>query len=494
MHTLDPLVCERARLARDPRFDGLFFTAVKTTGIYCRPLCPAPPPKPANVDYYRSAAEAEAAGFRPCLRCRPELSPAQGGWRRGDTLVARALRLIEAGALDDAPLADIARRLHLGERHLRRLFVDTLGVSPQQVQATRRLLFAKQLLSESRLPMTDVAAASGFRSLRRFNAAFSSAYGIPPTRLRGQRGTAPDHGPLTLRLGYRPPFDFAASLDFLRLRGLPGIEDIGTHHYARMLQAGPQPGAAPAWLHLSPGDDGEPALRLRLHNVPADLLPDIVQRVRRMFDLDADPATLHAHLGTDPLLTPLLATRPGLRLAGGWDGFEVAVRAVLGQQVSVAAATTLARRLVERHGQRLPVGATEQLHSLFPPPAALRDADLDGIGLTRQRAATIHAIAAALDDGLLDFAPEQALDDFIAAWTALPGIGGWSAHYIAMRGLRHPDAFPAGDLILRRRAGGSRTLTERQMRERAEDWRPWRSHAVVQLWHAAADTHTERSS
>ena len=471
-------ICEQARLSRDARFDGRFFTAVKTTGIYCRPVCPAPAPKSRNIEYFANAASAEAAGYRPCLRCRPELSPADGLWRRGDSVVARATRLIEDGALDDAPMTGLASRLHVGERHLRRLFVDTLGVTPQQVQATRRLLFAKQLLSETALPITDIALASGFRSLRRFNDAFLGAYGLSPSRLRKHAGRPPiQAGPLQLKLAYRPPLDFSASLDFLRLRTLPGIERVGTDHYARVIDA------EGAWLEVRDWGAGEPALRLSLHGVHAAALPGVVQCVRRMFDLDADPFAIHAQLADDVLLGPLIKTRPGLRLPGGWDGVEVAMRAVLGQQVSVVVATTLARRLVSAHGHRLAVPIDESLHSLFPLPAQLADVDLTGIGLPARRAATLNVVAKALRDGDVGFAAEQSLDDFIARWSALPGIGDWTAQYIAMRGLRHPDAFPAGDLVLKKQAGG---LTEKQLRQRAEAWRPWRSYAVIQLWRAAS--------
>ena len=475
-------ICEQARLSRDARFDGRFFTAVRTTGIYCRPVCPAPTPKSRNVEYFANAASAEAAGYRPCLRCRPELSPADGLWRRGDGVVARATRLIEDGALDAAPMSRLAERLHVGDRHLRRLFVESLGVTPQQVQATRRLLFAKQLLSETRLAITDIALASGFHSLRRFNDAFIKAYGLAPSRLRKHADpTALEAGPLRLKLAYRPPFDFRASLAFLRQRALPGIERIGIDTYARVIDANG------AWLELGEWGNNEAALRLSLHGASTIELPSIVQHVRRMFDLDADPSAIHAQLGDDALLAPLIATQPGLRLPGGWDGFEVAMRAVLGQQVSVAAATTLARRLVAMHGRPLPSPIADDLDSLFPLPEALVDIDLIGLGLPAKRAATLNTVARALAEGRVSFSPAQSLGDFIADWTALPGIGDWTAQYIAMRGLRHPDAFPAGDLVLRKQAGNGATITEKQLRERAEAWRPWRSYAVIQLWRAAAN-------
>lgn len=485
-----PAVCEQARLSRDPRFDGLFFTAVRSTGIYCRPTCPAPPPKAANVTYFPSAAAAEAAGYRPCLRCRPELSPAEGSWRRGDDVVARALKLIDEGFLADRPVSALAGRLHVGERHLRRLFVERLGAPPTGVHGTRRLLFAKQLLTETSLPVTEVALAAGFGSLRRFNAAFRTAYGMTPRDLRRNRPDVPG-GALVLRLGYRPPFDFAAALGFLRARALPGVEHVDGGSYVRAI-ADP---ASPGWLRVSAADDGSHALRLELHGVEPAALPGVVRRVRRMFDLDADPAAIAGVLSRDPVLHPLVRARPGLRLPGGWDGFEVAVRAVIGQQVSVASARTLVSRVAERYGTPLPPGfASVGLRHAFPGPEVLADAGLEAVGLTTARARTIRAIARALADGHVDFSPERTLDDFVECWTALPGIGAWTAQYIAMRALGHPDAFPAGDLVLRRRlSGGGGRITEKAALARAEAWHPWRAYATIQLWNDAASAAREAS-
>ena len=478
---LPPLAtCEQARRSRDARFDGLFFTAVKTTGIYCRPVCPAPAAKSANVAYYPNAASAEAAGFRPCLRCRPELAPADGRWRRGDHLVARAVRMIDDGALDDASIPALARRLHVGERHLRRLFVDALGTTPQQLQATRRLLFAKQLLTESALPVTEVALAAGFRSLRRFNDAFVTAYGLAPGRMRKSVDAAPEGGPLTLKLAYRPPFDFGATLDFLRPRALPGVEHVGANSYRRLLDADG------AWLEVGEWTRGEPALRLSLHGVMASALPAIVRQTRRMFDLDADPQTIHACLGLDRRLKPGLRHDPGLRLPGGWDGFEIAVRAILGQQVSVAAASTFAARVVAMHGHPLASPVDAHLHTLFPDAATLASADLSGIGLTRQRRDTLSGMARAVANGDVGFSADQSLEDFIARWIALPGIGDWTAHYLALRALGHPDAFPAGDLVLRRQLDIGTAVTEKTLRHHAEAWRPWRAYAAIHLWRTAA--------
>ena len=484
----DIKVCERARLSRDARFDGLFFTAVTSTRIYCRPVCPAPAPKTTNIRYYASAAAAEAAGFRPCLRCRPELAPGNAVWHRGEHVVARALKLIDAGLLADHSLEQLASRVNIGTRQLRRLFVEHLGAPPIDVHTTRRLLFAKQLLTETALPVTEVALASGFGSLRRFNAAFAQANRIPPRELRRHPRAVVGEA-LVLRLGYRPPYDFEALLTFLRTRSLPGVELVDEHGYMRVFG----PADAPGWLRLSawPEETGhvdEHALKLELHSPqPAQLLP-VVTRLRRMFDLDAEPQAIAATLGAGGVLKPLLRKRPGLRLPGGWDGFEIAVRAVLGQQVSVAAARTLATRIVQRYGEPLAVPLVPGLERLFPTPERLAEADLREIGVTTARAATIRGVAQALLDGRIDFRAEQPLDEFVARWVALPGIGEWTAHYMAMRALSHPDAFPAADLILRRvAAGDAPELSTKALAALAEAWRPWRAYAVMHLWRSAGD-------
>ncbi len=476
-------VCEQARRTRDPRFDGLFFTAVFSTRIYCRPVCPAPMAK--KVEYFRHAAAAEAAGYRPCLRCRPELSPDDGSWRRGDATVARALKLIDDGALAERPLSALAERVGLGERQLRRLFVERVGVAPIGVHGTRRLLFAKQLLTETALPITEVALAAGFGSLRRFNDAFRTAYRMAPRDLRRQReGRAQTDGEaLTLRLGYRPPYDFAGMLEFLRGRALPGVETVDAHSYARVIGPIDQPG----WLRVSQWPDGEHALKLELHGPAPTRLLEIVQRLRRMFDLDADPQTIAEALSMDARLSPLLAQRPGLRLPSGWDGFEIAVRAIIGQQVSVAAARTLAARLAQRFGQQLPQPFAPGLEHLFPTPEALVDADLTSIGLIRARAETVRGVARALLDGRIDFRAERTLEDFTSRWVAMPGIGPWTAQYIALRALGHPDAFPAEDLVLQKMlpTDGTR-MTAKALTAHAKAWSPWRGYAVIHLWREAS--------
>ncbi len=477
-------ICETARLSRDARFDGLFFTAVSSTGIYCRPVCPAPVPKRENVSYFANAATAEAAGYRPCLRCRPELAPGNALWQRGDHVVARALKLIESGALEEQSLEQLATRLDIGARQLRRLFVERVGAPPISVHTTRRLLFAKQLLTETAMPVTDVALASGFRSLRRFNAAFAQANRIAPRELR-RHPRAVAGAAMELRLGYRPPYDFDALLAFLRGRALPGVERVDEQSYARVFG----PSDAPGWLRLSAWPNGEHALRLQLHCPQPSQLLGVVTKLRRMFDLDANPQAIADTFHHDAVLGPLIARRPGLRLPGGWDGFEIAVRAILGQQISVAAARTLATRIVQRYGEALPAAISPGLERLFPIPATLAQANLQELGLTTARAATVRGVAQALLDGRVDFRAEQTLETFVSRWITLPGIGEWTAHYIAMRALGDPDAFPAADLILRREATTDAVpLSTKALTARAEVWRPWRAYAVMHLWRGASDT------
>lgn len=467
-----------ARRSRDARFDGRFFVAVTTTGIYCRPVCPAPTAQERNVRYFEHAAAAAAAGFRPCLRCRPELAPGAAPCDSGDRLFDIALRRVGDGALAEGSLAELAASLGVTDRHLRRLFVQRLGVAPLQVHLNRCILLAKQLLTETRLPITDVALASGFASLRRFNQAFRDAVGMSPSALRRHRAEAPGER-LTLRLGYRPPYDFAAVLDFLRVRCIAGVEQVGAAHYERVLG----PAERPGWLRIS-DDPTRHALRLELDLPDLRQLPSLLRRLRRQFDLDADPLAVAAVLGADPRLAGALQRWPGIRVPGAFDGWEAAVRAVLGQQVSVAAASTLVRRVVERFGTPLP--GRDDGARLFPSPAALRTAELDGIGLTRARIDCLRRLAAAVDDGRLPLeAVELSFDDWLARAVALPGIGPWTAHYMALRVLHHPDAFPAGDLVLRKQLGEGRVASGREAEAVSQAWRPWRAYALMLLWRGA---------
>lgn len=481
-------ICERARLSRDARFDGLFFTAVRSTGIYCRPVCPAPAPKPRNVSYFASAAAASQAGYRPCLRCRPELSPDVQSANHDDP-VQRALALIGAGELEAMSVAGLAAAVDTSPRHLRRLFLAGTGATPMAVHATRRLLLARQLLAETSMPITEVALASGFKSLRRFNTAFRESNGMPPGSIRRLR-VAPPTGGLVLRLAYRPPLAFGRMLAFLSLRALPGIERVDADSWTRITG----PVDAPVRLRVTHAR-ARPELLLELSPVDPALIPRIVVRVRRMFDLDAHLQPVQDLLNRDALLRGAVKVDPGLRMPGGFDGFETMVRAVLGQQVTIAGASTLTRRLVDAFGiSRAAPSAESDVEAsdrAFPPPAVLAEAPVENIGLPRARAATIRAVSAAVVAGELDFSAGQRLDDFVEKCVAIPGIGPWTAHYVAMRALGHPDAFPGGDLVLRQILGDSRAVTERQAVARAEAWRPWRSYAVMHLWNLAAQRRKE---
>jgi AraC family transcriptional regulator of adaptative response / DNA-3-methyladenine glycosylase II len=478
---LDRTALERVRVSRDPRFDGKLFIAVTSTGVYCRPVCPSPSSNVANVRYYATAAAAAAAGFRPCLRCRPEAAPGTPAWIGTSAVVRRALGLIQDGVLDRASVDELASRLGIGPRHLHRLFVRHVGASPIAVAQTRRLHFAKHLLDETALPITEIALAAGFGSVRRFNDAFHRTYRRAPRELRRQRGgalTADGEHDVVLRLAFRPPYDWPQVRDFLAARALPGVERVDARGYARTVAV--DGGHALVCVRAL---DAKRALELRVRGAaPAALFP-LCAAARRMFDLAADPARIALAFASDPLLGPLVERRPGLRIAGAWDAFECAVRAVLGQQVTVAGARTLAARLVARAGRPIPGGECGLTH-LFPSPAALAGADLDGLGLTGARAAALRALARAVAGGTLDFGAPA--DEVRAALASLPGVGDWTAEYVALRALGEPDAFPAGDLVLRRVAAGGRPpLTARALAARAETWRPWRGYAVFHLWHAA---------
>jgi len=483
---LDRRVLERARLSRDPRFDGRFFIAVTTTGVYCRPVCPAPSPKSINVRFYPSAAAAAEAGFRPCLRCRPEAAPGTSAWLGSSAAVRRALRLIEEGALDESSVEEFAARIGIGSRHLHRLFVQHVGASPIIVAQTRRLHFAKRLIDQTRLSMTDIALASGFGSLRRFNDAFRSTYARTPSEIR-RHDDASARGPvgtdtqeIVLRLAYRPPYDWPQVHAFLATRALGGVECVDEAGYARTIAL--PSGAAAIRVRPVPSRN---ELELAVRGANAASLLQLSVTARRMFDLAADPALTARALRTDAILGPLIRRRPGIRIPGVWDPFECAVRAVVGQQVSVAAGRTLATRLVERAGLETPE-AGEGLTRLFPSPEAIARADLSGVGLPGARIATLQALALAVTERQVDFgAPAEEL---VAALEALPGIGPWTAQYIALRALGEPDALPAADIVLRRMAApAGAALTARALEQRAERWRPWRSYAVMHLWHAAGE-------
>lgn len=476
---LDPDFCYRVIQAKDARFDGRIFTCVTSTGIYCRPVCPARVPKKENCRFVASAAAAEALGFRSCLRCRPETAPGTPAWAGTQAAVARALRLIEDGALDEDGVEELAARVGLGARQLRRLFLAHVGATPQAVAANRRLLTAKQLITETGMSFADIAFASGYQSLRRFNDAVRASYGVAPTALRRDKSAelpAQAGNAITLRLGYRPPFDWERLLAYLAIRAIPGVEEIGITQYRRSFRLGDAAGIITVTPSPKPN-----ALSIRVQGDGALPVRQIATRIRRLFDLDADPQAIAAALRDDALLGLRLAHAAGIRVPGAFDGFELGVRAILGQQVSVKGATTLAGRVVARAGTQL-ASADGSLTHYFPAPSALAAADLSGLGLTGGRIAALKAFAGAVARGEVDFSPAQTLDEKIAALCAVPGIGEWTAHYIALRAVGEPDAFPASDLGLRKSAGNGAPIATRALEEMAEAWRPWRGYAALLLW------------
>jgi AraC family transcriptional regulator of adaptative response / DNA-3-methyladenine glycosylase II len=533
-----------AMLARDPRFDGVFFVGVETTGVYCRPICPARTPQRSRCSFFASPVQAEAAGFRACFRCRPEIAPGIGyaserelevpdtlvhrtpdtrdarrtpdtrDARRTpdtrdarrvidtapdtsrtrrvngkpsaapvdavDTLVAVATQRITEGALNDASIDALAAELGVTARHLRRATEARLGVSPVELAQSRRLALAKQLLQDTALPVTDIAFAAGFGSVRRFNAVFAARMGTAPSELRRKApgGTA---DALTLRLDYRPPYDWARLLAFLRARAIPGVEAVGASSYRRVVHLRGHVGE----IEVRPVRDRS-ALELVLAPALLAVVMPLVARVRRMFDLDARPDLIDRALGRDRALAPMVAARPGLRLPGAIDPFEAAIRAMLGQQVSVAAATTLAGRFAAQLGARVATG--DELAYRFPTPDEVAAAGAERIvkiGMPMTRATAIDTLARAVATGAIKLDATCDLDAFVAALVELPGIGPWTAHYLAMRALHLPDAFPASDLGIQkaiRRPGPKRAEA------RADAWRPYRSYAVMHLWTQLGET------
>ncbi len=487
MELPDKATCHRALQSRDPRFDGLIYVGVKTTGIYCRPICPARTAKYENCTFYSSAAAAQEAGYRPCLRCRPETAPEFASWRGTSNTVSRALALISEGALDgEGKSVDaLAARLGIGERQLRRLFLQHLGASPIAVAQTRRVLFAKHLIHETQMPMTEIALAAGFSSLRRFNEVFHALFGRPPSALRRKSSVSrPDvEAGITLTVRYRPPYDWESMLGFLRARAIPGVEVIESDCYRRTVEIEGAIGTVRV-SHLSKKN----SLCVTIHFPNVKALPAILTRVRRVFDTGADIETIDAHLSNDSHLAPFVARRPGLRAPGGWDGFELAIRAILGQQVTVAAAKHLAGQLVAFHGKRVPRSFENHPGLTYTFPTAKRLSSVESMGLgmptARIKALTAMTEAAVRDPNL--FSPLGTIEEAIARLRDIPGIGEWTAQYIALRAIRETDAFPTSDVGLLRgiaKVDGV-PATPAKLLQRAETWRPWRAYAAQHLWSA----------
>ncbi|HTE17920.1 MAG TPA: DNA-3-methyladenine glycosylase 2 [Armatimonadota bacterium] len=473
---LDAGSCYQALLTHDPRFDGVFYVGVATTGIYCRTVCTARTPRRESCGFYPSAAAAERAGFRPCLRCRPELAPGNARVDAAGRLAAAAASRIEDGELTERSVAELAAEMGVTDRHLRRVIEQELGVSPVQLAQTQRLLLAKRLLTDTDLPVTEVAFASGFGSLRRFNALFKERYRLNPTDLRKARSPSPPRETLLCEVAYRPPLDWDALLGFLVGRASAGVEATEGRRYLRAVGFGQHRG----WIAVEPAA-GKDTLRVELSAslVPA-LLP-FLARVKRLFDLTAEPRGIAAHLGA------LAAAHPGLRVPGAFDGFELAVRAVLGQQVSVRAASTLAGRFAAAFGEPI-VTPFPQLAHLPPTPERIADTraeEITALGITGARAASLVALARAVAGGKIVLEPGAPLEETLDGLRALPGIGEWTAQYVAMRALSWPDAFPHTDLGLRKALGED---NPRRVLEIARAWQPWRSYAAMHLWKSLEKT------
>ena len=479
---LDPGTCYRALRSRDARFDGRFYVAVSSTRIYCRPVCTVRPPKRENCRFFPSAAAAELEGYRPCLRCRPELAPGNSSVDATSRLAQAAASLIEDGSLNGAGVEGVAARLGITDRHLRRAFGAEFGVSPVAFAQTQRLLLAKRLLTDTRLPVTEIALASGFGSLRRFNALFRERYRLNPKQLRKLAVPATTPDVLEFELSFRPPYDWPAMLAFLERRAVAGVEAVEGAHYRRTARVMADGKEHRGWIQVSKSP-AKPTLRVSVSGSLAKAIPLVLGRIKSLADLACHPLEVAAALGA------LGRRNPGLRVPGAFDGFEVAVRAILGQQVTVAAARTVAGRFAAAFGE--PIGTPFPSIAVgFPGPseiANLTAARIARLGMPLARARTILALAQAVAGGALDLSPSADVEVTLAKLRALPGIGEWTAQYIAMRALGWPDAFPHTDLGVMKVLRESRP---RRVLAMAEGWRPWRAYAVMHLWQSLEERKT----
>ena len=468
---LDSNACFRAVRARDSRFDGRFYVGITSTKVYCRPICTARPANRSNMRFYSNAAAAEGAGFRPCLRCRPERAPGMAPVDAVSRLVAAAMAGIEEHALSSARVGDLAASLGISDRHLRRVTETQLGVSPIELAQTQRLLLAKRLLRETSLTQTDIAFASGFGSVRRFNALFKSRYGLSP---RAVRGKGIDADTLSVQLEFRPPLAWSHLLAYLRLRGIPGVEMADATHYRRTVSIG----GAKGWIAVSMHDDR--ALNLELSQSLTPVIGAVIGRVKHLFDLGAAPDSVSRVLRQDEILAPTVRRLPGLRVAGAFDGFELAVRTVLGQQVSIKGASTIAGRWAQAFGETIatPFPELNRLSPTAERTAGLSAEEIIALGMVGARARCLVGLAQAVAQRRIVLAFASNVEEQIEHLMRLPGIGHWTANYIAMRALHWPDAFPTGDLVLMRAAQS----TQKQLQLRSESWRPWRAYAAHYLW------------
>jgi AraC family transcriptional regulator of adaptative response / DNA-3-methyladenine glycosylase II len=470
-------VCESARLSRDARFDGQFFTAVITTGIFCRPICPARAPKPENVTYYASAELAQQSGFRPCKRCFPQLAP-------NLPLPRKIKQITQAYYENNYSLQKCAKQLDISDRQIRRLFIQYYGLPPSEFFHQQRLLLAHKLLVSTSLSITNVAFAAGFNSIRRFNEVIMQSYQITPSDIRGKKISLSEQ-PVTILLPYKAPFDWPLMLSFFHSRKMTNIEDISTKHYFRTLELDDCRG----WIKVTHHQD-KSALNLTVKLSDYSYLHQIITRVRRMFDLDADMQLIHQQLVKQPKLASVIEQFPGLRLPGCWDIFEFSIRAILGQQISIKGATTLAQRIVEKYGDNaLDIEQPDNIKvtKYFPKVAALINLDYQDIGLTRARIATLQTWVGYFESHDSIFAKGLTIEALEAELTKLKGIGPWTVNYIGMRGLSDPDAFPSADLgIIKALTADEIKPKNKDILALAESWRPWRAYAAIYLWQSLA--------
>jgi AraC family transcriptional regulator of adaptative response / DNA-3-methyladenine glycosylase II len=482
---LDSGACSRARLARDARFDGKFFIGVLTTKIYCRPICRSRTSKESNVRYFASAAAAAEAGFRPCLRCRPECSPGTPAWAGTQNTVSRALRLISETDLEGESVEALAEHLGVGSRHLRRLFLRHLGATPSAVAQTRRMHFAKRLIDETTLPMTQIAFTAGFGSVRRFNAAIRNVYHRTPSQIRSlaQKMSRQPENQYLFHLNFRPPYDWKRTLEFLAIQATPGVEVAEGGCFRRSISVSGNRGYFEVSL-----DASRNALNVRVQISDPRSLFSMIERIRAMFDLDADWPTIARTLGADPDLAAHISSHPGLRVPGCWNGFELVTRAILGQQKGTEKASALAGRMVRAFGQ--PFCPANGLTHLFPTPEVLANTDLESIGLLRPQADAIRALARAVRAGQISFEKVVDSDAILMRLSEIPGTGESTAQWVAIRNLREPDAFPSADRNLARAlAQGSSSKFE----QRSLAWRPWRAYAAIYLWTFAGEIRVHRN-
>jgi len=472
---LDPNVCYRATRARDRRFDGRFYVGITSTHIYCRPICTARAAHRKNMRFYSNAAAAEGAGFRPCLRCRPERAPGLAPVDAVSRLVGAAMAGIEEHALSSAHVGDLAASLGVSDRHLRRVTEAELGVSPIELAQTQRLLLAKRLLRETSLDLTDIAFASGFGSVRRFNALFKSRYGLSPRAIRGK---SIDTDSLSVQLEFRPPLAWKSLLAYLKLRAIPGVEMADDTHYRRTVSIG----SAKGWIAVSMNPSGG-ALNLEISPTLTPVIGAVIGRVKQLFDLGAAPDSVSTVLKQDDILAATVQRLPGLRVAGAFDGFELAVRTVLGQQVSVKGASTISGRWAQAFGEPIATPWSE-LNRLSPNAdrmAGTAPTQVAAVGMVGTRARCLVGLAQAVAQRKIVLSYASNVEEQIESLMSLPGIGHWTANYIAMRALHWPDAFPTGDLVLMRAARSN----QKQLQLRSEAWRPWRAYAAHYLWQSS---------